>query len=129
MFEFANSFDIQHDCRSLIGLRSSGSRMNDDEHFLQNLLSEMMSDIYDYDTDEYILICMSHHYPGRQENAVLTRLNKTHINRVEKFDFVPTPRKIHHSKELEKLNKMIQFSRRALRENWIILFSFSSSFE
>ena len=25
----------------------------------------------------------------------------------EKFDFVPTPRKIHHSKEIEKLNKMI----------------------
>ena len=25
----------------------------------------------------------------------------------KKFDFVPTPRKIHHSKELEKLNKMI----------------------
>ena len=25
----------------------------------------------------------------------------------KKSDFVPTPRKIHHSKELEKLNKMI----------------------
>ena len=25
----------------------------------------------------------------------------------KKFDFVPTPTKIHHSKELEKLNKMI----------------------
>ena len=25
----------------------------------------------------------------------------------KKFDFVPTPRKIYHSKELEKLNKMI----------------------
>ena len=25
----------------------------------------------------------------------------------KKFDFVPTPRKIHHSKELEKLNKII----------------------
>ena len=32
---------------------------------------------------------------------------ESHINRVEKFDFVQTPRKIHHSKELEKLNKMI----------------------
>ena len=31
----------------------------------------------------------------------------SHINRIEKFYFVPTPRKIHPSKELEKLNKVI----------------------